>query len=251
VRIVPFAECRAGLRHVAVGAQSPIPGTAALLARAQSGGTLRVSMLGSETNSPFTDGGRELFDCAAQGRIDAFFLGGGQIDGKPARLAVDAGAHMFPTLARWMADAPLGVLKSNGLSTMGFALPAAIASALHEPDRPAVAVTGDGGMMMCLGELATAVERKLDVTVVVLNDAMLSLIDVKQRKQQRPHAGVASRTVDFAAIAQAMGAYGTTVREVSQVQPALAAAARMSGPRLIDVHIDPSGYDAQLDAMRG
>ncbi len=178
-------------------------------------------------------------------------FGGGQIDGKPARLAVDAGAHMFPTLARWMADAPLGVLKSNGLSTMGFALPAAIASALHEPDRPAVAVTGDGGMMMCLGELATAVERKLDVTVVVLNDAMLSLIDVKQRKQQRPHAGVASRTVDFAAIAQAMGAYGTTVREVSQVQPALAAAARMSGPRLIDVHIDPSGYDAQLDAMRG
>ncbi|MBT3809180.1 MAG: CoA synthetase, partial [Rhodospirillaceae bacterium] len=71
-----------GLRHVAVGAQSPIPGSAALLARARSGGSLRVSMLGSETHSPFTDGGRELFDCAAQGRIDAFFLGGGQIDGQ-------------------------------------------------------------------------------------------------------------------------------------------------------------------------
>lgn len=176
---------------------------------------------------------------------------GGQIVGKGARLSVDAGAHMFPTLARWMADAPLGVMKSNGLSTMGFAVPAAIASALHEPDRPAVAVTGDGGMMMCLGELATAVERRLDVTVVVLNDAMLSLIDVKQRKQQRPQAGVASRTIDFAAIAQAMGVYGTTVRDAAQVRPALAAAARMSGPRLIDVHIDPSGYDAQLDAMRG
>ncbi|MDF1722473.1 MAG: thiamine pyrophosphate-binding protein [Minwuia sp.] len=174
-----------------------------------------------------------------------------QVAGPNARLAVDAGAHMFPTLARWMADAPLGVLKSNGLSTMGFALPAAIASALHEPDRPAVAVTGDGGMMMCLGELATAVERKLDVTVVVLNDAMLSLIDVKQRKQQRPQAGVASRTVDFAAIAQAMGAHGSTVRETSEILPALQAAARVSGPRLIDVHIDASGYDAQLDAMRG
>ena len=70
------------LGHVAVGAQSPIPGSAALLARARSGGSLRVSMLGSETHSPFTDGGRELFDCAAQGRIDAFFLGGGQIDGQ-------------------------------------------------------------------------------------------------------------------------------------------------------------------------
>ena len=67
--IATVAEMLAGLRHVAVGAQSPIPGTAALLARARSGGELRVSMLGSETNSPFTDGGRELFDCAAQGRI--------------------------------------------------------------------------------------------------------------------------------------------------------------------------------------
>lgn len=80
--IATVADMLAGLGHVAVGAQSPIPGSAALLARAQSGGSLRVSMLGSEAHSPFTDGGRELFDCAAQGRIDAFFLGGGQIDGQ-------------------------------------------------------------------------------------------------------------------------------------------------------------------------
>ena len=80
--IATVADMLTGLGHVAVGAQSPIPGTAALLARARSGGGLRVSMLGSETHSPFTDGGRELFDCAAQGRIDAFFLGGGQIDGQ-------------------------------------------------------------------------------------------------------------------------------------------------------------------------
>ena len=70
-----------GLGHVAVGAASPIPGAAALLARERSRGRLRVSVLGSERHNPFTDGGRELFDCAAQGRIDAFFLGGGQIDG--------------------------------------------------------------------------------------------------------------------------------------------------------------------------
>ncbi|HCP01610.1 MAG: CoA synthetase [Alphaproteobacteria bacterium] len=80
--ITTVADMLSGLRHVAVGAQSPIPGSAALLARARSDGALRVSMLGSETHSPFTDGGRELFDCAAQGRIDAFFLSGGQIDGE-------------------------------------------------------------------------------------------------------------------------------------------------------------------------
>ena len=70
-----------GLAHVAVGAASPIPGAAALLARERSGGGMRVSVLGSERDNPFTDGNVELFDCAAQGRIDAFFLGGGQIDG--------------------------------------------------------------------------------------------------------------------------------------------------------------------------
>lgn len=70
-----------GLAHVAVGAASPIPGAAALLARERSGGRLRISVLGSERHNPFTDGNGELFDCAAQGRIDAFFLGGGQIDG--------------------------------------------------------------------------------------------------------------------------------------------------------------------------
>jgi glutaconate CoA-transferase, subunit B len=75
-----LAGMLAGLGHVAVGAASPIPGAAALLARAREPG-LRVSILGSERHNPFTDGGKELFDCAAQGRIDAFFLGGGQIDG--------------------------------------------------------------------------------------------------------------------------------------------------------------------------
>ena len=70
-----------GLGHVAVGAASPIPGAAALLARERGGGRPRVSLLGSRAHDDFTDGGRELFDRAAQGRIDAFFLGGVQIDG--------------------------------------------------------------------------------------------------------------------------------------------------------------------------
>jgi len=81
-----------GLRHIAVGAASPIPGAAALLARAKDPG-LRISLLGSERHNPFTDGGRELFDCAAQGRIDAFFLGGGQIDGEANINLVGVGGY--------------------------------------------------------------------------------------------------------------------------------------------------------------
>jgi glutaconate CoA-transferase subunit B len=72
----------AGTRHVAVGASSPIPAMAALLARHLGGGRPVVSLLSSEQHNFFTDGGRELFDCGGQGRIDAFFLSGGQIDGQ-------------------------------------------------------------------------------------------------------------------------------------------------------------------------
>ncbi len=81
IMITAIAAMLRDLRHIAVGAQSPIPGSAGLLARAQSGGKIRVSVLGSQHHNAFTDGGRELFDCAGQGRIDAFFLSGGQIDG--------------------------------------------------------------------------------------------------------------------------------------------------------------------------
>lgn len=80
--IASIARMLSGLSHIAVGAASPIPGSAALLARELSGGSMRVSLLGRVSQPAFTDGGRELFDCAAQGRIDAFFLSGVQIDGQ-------------------------------------------------------------------------------------------------------------------------------------------------------------------------
>ena len=83
----------AGLGRVAVGASSPIPGAAALLARERGGGRPEVSLLGSQAGSDMTDGGRELFDRAGQGRIDAFFLGGVQIDGGANINLVGTGPH--------------------------------------------------------------------------------------------------------------------------------------------------------------
>jgi glutaconate CoA-transferase, subunit B len=80
-----LADVIAGLigdvHHVAVGNASPIPAAAALLARARGQGRPYVSVLQSRKHNFFTEGGRELFDCAAQGRIDVFFLSGAQIDG--------------------------------------------------------------------------------------------------------------------------------------------------------------------------
>jgi glutaconate CoA-transferase, subunit B len=89
------------VRHIAVGNASPIPATAALLARAR-GRELNldrpyVSLLGSPKHTFFTDGGRELFDCAGQGRIDVFFLSGGEIDGEGNVNLVSIGDPEHPT----------------------------------------------------------------------------------------------------------------------------------------------------------
>ena len=83
-------------RHVAVGAASPIPATAALLAREIGDGKPYVSLLGSRAHTFFTDGSRELFDCAGQGRIDVFFLSGGQIDGEGNINLVSVGDYDRP-----------------------------------------------------------------------------------------------------------------------------------------------------------
>jgi glutaconate CoA-transferase, subunit B len=96
--IAALARLIEGARHIAVGASSPIPGSAALLVRRRSGGATRVTVLGSRTNNAFTDGGRELFDCAAQGRIDVFFLGGGQIDGEANINLVGTGGYPRSTV---------------------------------------------------------------------------------------------------------------------------------------------------------
>jgi glutaconate CoA-transferase subunit B len=83
-------------RHVAVGNASPIPATAALLARERGKGTPYVSLLGSRKHTFWTDGARELFDCAGQGRIDVFFLSGGQIDGHGNVNLVSTGDYAHP-----------------------------------------------------------------------------------------------------------------------------------------------------------
>ena len=167
------------------------------------------------------------------------------------RLAVDAGAHMFSACAFWPAKAPNDLLISNGLASMGFAVPAAIAAALHEPERGAIAITGDGGFLMCLGELNTAAETKANITVVVFNDGCLSLIDTKRKDRQMPDLGLSWTPPDFAAIARGFGFQAWRINDPSELDEALGEAAQSTGPRLVDIRIDSSGYREQLLALRG
>ena len=168
-----------------------------------------------------------------------------------ARATVDAGAHMLAPMSLWPARRPFDAQISNGLSTMGFALPAAIATALAEPGRRVVAFTGDGGLAMCLGELATAARNALPITVVVFNDARLALIDVKQEQRGFAPRGMRYPALDFAAAAQGLGCRGARAADAAGLEAALAAAAEAGGPFVVDAAVDPSGYRAMFEAVRG
>ena len=164
---------------------------------------------------------------------------------------VDAGAHMFQTTTYWHALEPGELLISNGLATMGFALPAAIAAQLVHPDRRVICFTGDGGLMMVASELETVARLRLPIVIVVFNDAALSLIEVKQ--EQKGFAGVSMRYAgpDLLALGGAFGIRALAATDEATLRSALISAQTGPGPTLIDARIDPSGYRRMLEIVRG
>ena len=174
-----------------------------------------------------------------------------QNNGQQPMFAIDAGAHMFSAAVFFPAHRAGDVLISNGLATMAFALPAAIAAAIHDRSSPVLCFTGDGGLMMCMGELCTAIEQKAKVIVIVFNDSALSLIDVKQQSRMLETNGVRWSQHNFAASMRGLGGRASEVRTEHEFVQALNEALVAEGPYLIDVLVDPSGYPNQLKAMRG
>jgi acetolactate synthase-1/2/3 large subunit len=168
-----------------------------------------------------------------------------------ARVAVDAGAHMFPATMLWPVSEPNGMLISNGLSTMGFALPAAIGAALVDRSRPVVALTGDGGLLMCAGELLTAAREKARVIVIVFNDASLSLIEIKQRARRLPPAGISLGEVKWTTLAEGFGIPAFVASTDEELARAIERALACDGPSLIDARIDRSTYGDVLKVIRG
>ncbi len=164
---------------------------------------------------------------------------------------VDAGAHMFPATAYWHALEPGELLISNGLATMGFALPAAIAAQLVHPHRRVICFTGDGGLMMVAAELETVARLGLSIVIVVFNDEALSLIAIKQ--EQKGFEGVSMRYAgpDLRALARAFGLRAVTATDEATLHQALIGAQTAPGPALIDARIDASGYRRMLEIVRG
>lgn len=167
------------------------------------------------------------------------------------RVTVDAGAHMFAATTGWPVDAPHDLLISNGLSTMGFALPAAIGAAVADAARPVVALTGDGGLLICLGELATVVRERLRVITVVFNDASLSLIEIKQRQRRLQASGTDLGGIEWPRIAEGFGMPAWSASSPAELDLAVESALGVAGPSLIEATTDRSNYAATLRAIRG
>ena len=166
-------------------------------------------------------------------------------------VTVDAGAHFLAVMPMWPITRRHQVLISNGLATMGYALPAAIGAATADPNRPVIAFTGDGGLHMALSELETLQRLNLPVVVAVFNDSELTLIRLKQKAGQGGSAAVAYGPTDFAAVARGMGVAATVVTEGEQLAAAFEGALVSNRPHLVDVRLDATEYDHILQVSRG
>ena len=159
---------------------------------------------------------------------------------------VDSGAHRILASQVWPCYEPRGLLQSTALCTMGCALPLAIGAKLAAPERAAVVFTGDAGLEMILGELATARDLALALLVVVFVDRSLALIELKQRAMQMENRGVDFEATDFAAVAQALGGTGVNIDSREDLARETAAALGRDGFTLLACHIERRAYDGRL-----
>jgi acetolactate synthase-1/2/3 large subunit len=161
-------------------------------------------------------------------------------------VTTDVGSHKLLVGQGWTAHGPRSVLMSNGLSSMGFSLPAAITAKLMCPDRPVVCFTGDGGLAMVQGELRVAASLKLAPIVVVFCDNSLNRIELKQMARKYPSWGTRIDPTDIAMLAKAMGCDGINVDSVRGLEAALASPRSNDRPLVIGATIDPSQYATQF-----
>jgi acetolactate synthase-1/2/3 large subunit len=155
-------------------------------------------------------------------------------------LISDVGAHKIWIGRLFPVYEPNTVIISNGLASMGFALPGAIAANLVHPGKKIVAVMGDGGFMMNVQELETAVRLGCSFVVVIFNDRKYGVIDWKERIKFRSSFGVEFSNPDFVKLAESFGAKGFRIRKTEEFAPCLNKAIEDGGIWIIDVKVDYS-----------
>ncbi|KHK02298.1 biosynthetic-type acetolactate synthase large subunit [Desulfovibrio sp. TomC] len=164
--------------------------------------------------------------------------------GPQAVVATDVGQNQMRAAQAWPCHLPGKFLTSGGLGTMGFGLPTAIGAALADPGRPVACVTGDGGLLMNVQELATLAELGLPVKILLMDNGVLGLV----RQQQalfvggRYTASTFGCRPDFVALAASFGIAALDLEPCRDVRSVLAAALAAPGPALVRLPVDPDAH---------
>ena len=159
-----------------------------------------------------------------------------------AIVSSDVGAHKNVMGQRWTAPGPDTFLMSNGLSSMGYGLGAAMGAATVFPDRPVVAVTGDGAFAMMVQELETINRTGIAPLVIVLYDASLAVIKIAQQARGLPATGVDFAPVDWVKVAEGFGVAAETVGTLEQTREAVGRWVRRREARVLVALVDEGLY---------
>jgi acetolactate synthase-1/2/3 large subunit len=157
-------------------------------------------------------------------------------------VTTDVGSHKILAALTWPSYTPNRYLLSNGLSCMGYAVPAAIAASLALGREMTVALTGDAGVQMVLGELGLLNELGTPVIMVVFHDNALDLIRSAQTRARNPAFGTEFSNPDFMQIAAAYGLAGVRVSSEDELDAAVQVVVAARRPYLIEALIDPISY---------
>ncbi len=155
-------------------------------------------------------------------------------------VTVGGGTHVLYPMAFLPCREPLSYLSAVNFGAMGFGFPAAMAAKLVYPEKEVVAILGDGDFMMTMQDLETACREGIKVRVLVINDNMDRVLNLRQRLQCGGRIlGTCHGNPDFAALARTFGASGWRLERPQEIVPVLEEALAAPGPAVVDVIIDP------------
>lgn len=153
-------------------------------------------------------------------------------------VTVDVGSHYIWMARKYRSYNPRHLLFSNGMQTLGVALPWAISAALVRPNTQVVSVAGDGGFLFSGQELETAVRKNLNIIQLIWNDGRYNMVEFQEEMKYKRSSGVEFGPVDYVKYAESFGAKGLRVTNQEELEAALKEGYETDGPVLIDIPVN-------------
>jgi len=153
-------------------------------------------------------------------------------------VTVDVGSHYIWMARHFRSYEPRHLLFSNGMQTLGVALPWAISAALVRPNTQIISVSGDGGFLFSAQDLETAVRKKLKIIHLIWNDGRYNMVEFQEQLKYHRISGVDFGPVDFVKYAEAFGAKGIRAENSDELREAILTGIKTEGPVVIDIPID-------------